>query len=75
VCTGANEEELTKHQNVQEQGGGGKGVGVGKMGNLAQGCHGDDIGWTDRQMDGQTMAAGSFVTWTHYNVHCEVTWG
>jgi hypothetical protein len=31
ACVGANEEELTKHQKIWVQGGGGKGEGVGKM--------------------------------------------
>jgi hypothetical protein len=29
----------------------------------------------DGQTNGQTMAARSSVTWTHYSVRYEVTWG
>jgi hypothetical protein len=29
----------------------------------------------DGRTEGQTMAAGASVTWTHCSVHYEVTWG
>jgi hypothetical protein len=42
-----------------------------EWGMKGQSCHADDTGRTD----GRTMAAGSSVTWRHYSVRYEVTWG
>jgi hypothetical protein len=39
-----------------------------------QGCHADDIGWTDGRTDGRMMAAGASVTGTHCSVLFGVTW-
>jgi hypothetical protein len=42
---------------------------------LKQGCHADVFGRTDGRTDDRTMAAGASVTWTHYSILFEVTWG